>query len=176
MASTVRDMFPFGDVDAAVLGRAASRFEMAPVDSVLAGFALGRSVIDLLDTLLSILDDFGLSPARWRLMVALMFQSAESGATIGELATHLGVKEPTVTATVDRLQQEDLVRRTRDAGDQRKVRVSLTPAAWALAARVIPVMSTQTEALVESLGGPEDVTDMARRISDAVGRLRERQA
>ncbi len=168
MSSGIRKLVPFGDIDAEVIRRAAQRYEVTSVDSVLAGLALGGSVILFLDTMFSFLDDLGLSPARWRLIVALMFQSDEAGATIGELASHLGVKEPTVTATVDRLEDEGLVRREREPADRRRVRVRLTSEGRALAGRVVPTLSNRVTQLVESMDGVGRVEEMAERIRSGV--------
>lgn len=170
VASNLRDLFPFGDIDAEVVARATARFDVTSPESVPAGFALGRSVIGLLDAMLSFLEDLGLSPARWRLIVALMFQTESDGAGIGDLARHLEVKEPTVTATVDRLEHEGLVQRTRDPEDGRRVIVRLTPDGWAKAAEVVPLISRRVAVLVEAMGGVQAVEELARQISTGVER------
>jgi len=52
--------------------------------------------------------------------------------TLGELAEAERVQPPTITAAVDRLEQQGLVQRRRDAPDRRVVGVQLTPAGEAL--------------------------------------------
>jgi DNA-binding MarR family transcriptional regulator len=48
--------------------------------------------------------------------------------TLGELAEAERVQPPTITAAVDRLEQQGFVRRQRDARDRRVVGVQVTPA------------------------------------------------
>ncbi len=52
--------------------------------------------------------------------------------TLGELAEAERVQPPTITAAVDRLEQQGLVQRRRDAPDRRVVGVQLTAAGEAL--------------------------------------------
>lgn len=171
--ASVHDLFPFGDIDAEVVEAASRRFNGPPAESILAGIGLARAVVGLLDSLLDLLGRHGLSPARWRLLIALLFQSEGEGTTIGALAAHLGVKEPTVTATVDRLEREGLVRRMRDESDRRLVRVVATPEAAAAAARVIPAVSGSLERFVASMGGAEAVTGIGDRLAAATRSMLE---
>ena len=46
--------------------------------------------------------------------------------TLGELAAAEGVRPPSMTRVVDRLEEEDLVTRAADTGDRRVARVALT--------------------------------------------------
>jgi len=48
------------------------------------------------------------------------------GLTAGELATAVGLSPGAVTTVLDRLEERGLVKRTRDAGDRRRVTLELT--------------------------------------------------
>jgi DNA-binding MarR family transcriptional regulator len=170
---TIRELFPFGDIDDAVVAEAASRFPGLPAAEIGAGFQFGKAIVGALQYFSDLLDEAGLTPARWRLLMALTLQAPPEGGTIGELAGHLQVREPTVTATVDRLEHEDLVVRNRDEQDRRVVRVTLTPDGVAKVAGVIPRIATRFRAFVGELGGPETVRGLARQISAAHAGNRE---
>ena len=165
--ATIRDLFPFGDLDDSVVAAAKERFPIVPFDDLGAGFALGKAMVDILDTMAGSVGEFGVSPARWRLLVALIVQTGPEGATIGELAAHLGVREPTVTATVDRLEQEGLVSRTRDASDGRVVRVTPTAEGLQTVSTAIPTVAARLSAFVTAMGGPAEVRAVADRIATA---------
>ncbi|HEX2033987.1 MAG TPA: MarR family transcriptional regulator [Chloroflexota bacterium] len=68
---------------------------------------------------------FGLHPGQDRLLAELWVQD---GISQTELARRLGVEQPTVTKTLQRLERAGLVRRQRDPEDNRQVIVSLTVA------------------------------------------------
>jgi DNA-binding MarR family transcriptional regulator len=55
--------------------------------------------------------------------------------TLGELATAERVQPPTITAAIDRLEGQGLVRRRTDEQDRRVVRVEVTPVGRKLLAR-----------------------------------------
>jgi DNA-binding MarR family transcriptional regulator len=67
---------------------------------------------------------------------ALRALDAAAGApiTVSRLGADLNLSSGAVTALVDRLERHGMVQRTRDAGDRRRVHVSLTPKARALGA------------------------------------------
>ncbi|MBM3670815.1 MAG: MarR family transcriptional regulator [Actinobacteria bacterium] len=70
--------------------------------------------------------------------------------TLGELATIERVQPPTVTAAIDRLEGQDLVRRRADDTDRRVVRVAVTGAGRKLLARH---RSRKTAYLAQRLDG-----------------------
>lgn len=166
--ATLREMFPFGDLDDDVIARAAERFPMVPVAHLGAGFDLAKTIVDAIEHLTSTLDEAGLTPARWRLLMALVIQSGPDGATIGELATHLEVKEPTITVTVDRLEREGLVLRTRGEEDRRVVRVTLTDEGAATVAVLVPRVADRVGRFVDSLGGPHEVRKLSAAVRTAI--------
>jgi DNA-binding MarR family transcriptional regulator len=63
-------------------------------------------------------------------------------SSVGQIAQHLGIGEPTASHLVDRLVQAGLVERTEDPEDRRRMRVRLAPAG---------------EDLIEKLLGWEDL-------------------
>lgn len=67
----------------------------------------------------------GLSPARASVMSVLVFGGPR---TIGELAGAEGVRSPTMTALVNGLEADNLVRKRASGEDGRKVIVEATPA------------------------------------------------
>ena len=171
---SIKELFPFGDVGDDTVTAAAERFPGLPAAEIGAGFELGKSIVATLQFFTDLLAESGLTPARWRLLVALVLQSPPEGGTIGDLAGHLQVREPTVTATVDRLEEERLVERRRDAADRRVVRVVLTTQGAATVAEVIPRVSDGFRAFVTRMGGPEDVRELAHRVSTAIEATRRR--
>lgn len=172
MASSLRDFFPFGDAGPDTLAAAKARFPDLPAESLLAAFALGRAVIDMLEALPAPLIQHGLSPARWRLLVALMFQSDDGTSSIGSLAQHLQIAEPTVTATVKRMEEEDLVQRTRNTTDGRRVDVAITPAGITTVAKVFPSVVPHITRFVGALGGPEATDAIAKQLSQATNAIK----
>lgn len=171
--ATLSDQFPFGDLDDDVVAGAAQRFPGLPAAEVGAGFALAKGIVAVLERMTSVLDERDLTPARWRLMMALVVQAPPEGATIGELAGHLQVREPTVTGTVDRLEKEGLVDRRRSETDRRVVTVSLTPAGAAVVAELLPRIAGRTSAFVTALGGPDEVRALASRLVTAADQALE---
>lgn len=171
MGSTLGDHFPFGDVDAAVVERAARFHPEIGEGAIAVMFDLARAAVRMLETAAAVLEAHGLTPARWRVMIALLFQADERGETIGGLARHLGVKEPTVTTTVTRMEGEGLVQRVPDDSDGRVSRVVLTEQGVALAMRLIPVLATRLRAFIAAMGGAGTVTETASRIERACDAL-----
>ena len=76
--------------------------------------------------------------------------------TVSRLGADLNLSSGAVTALVDRLERHGMVQRTRDAGDRRRVHVSLTPKARALGADLL-------EPIADRIGraiGDLDATDL----------------
>lgn len=168
MRSGVRDLFPLGDIDESVVAGMAERYPLLPAADVAAALGLGRAVLEFLEELPGPIHAAGLSPARWRLLIALVAQAGPDGARIGELATHLGVKEPTVTATVDRAEADGHVERVRDDADARVVRVRITASGMQLVGRLVPEVSGRLSRFVAALGGAPAARRMADRLHTAV--------
>jgi DNA-binding MarR family transcriptional regulator len=69
----------------------------------------------------------GLTPAQHQLLLALRGHTHPDGPTIGEVADYLLQRHHSTVGLVDRAVAAGLVRRARDAGDHRVVRLRLTP-------------------------------------------------
>jgi DNA-binding MarR family transcriptional regulator len=90
------------------------------------------SVVDLLDhadravdaVLTPVTAREGLSREGWRVLVLL---SRGGGRSMGEIAEHAAVPNPTATRVVDRLVAQSLAFRRNDPGDRRRVLVHLSP-------------------------------------------------
>ena len=172
MGSTIRDQFPFGDLDAATVRRVAAGFDGVAPDDVHATLDLARTVVELLEEASLPLAERGLSPARWRLLIAVIFQADGDGATIGSLAGHLRVREPTVTATVDRAERDGLVERRRDPDDGRVVRVVATSAGRDAVRSILPVLAGRMSALTAGMGGAEEIRRVTASIAAGVDAVR----
>lgn len=164
----IRELFPFGDLDEEVPRRMAARFPLVPAEEVGAAIALGRAMVSAIEAMSETYEAAGLSPARWRLLVALLAQAGPEGTTIGTLAQHLGVREPTMTATVDRAERDGLVSRHRDPGDRRVVIVRMTDQGLETVAAVLPLAAGHITGFVSALGGAGEVRSLADRLSGAV--------
>lgn len=84
-----------------------------------------------------LLDELGLTYPQYLVMVALWEEDAQA---VGGIGQKLGLESSTLTPLIKRLEGLGLVSRSRDAADERVVRVRLTPAGTALKekARRIP--------------------------------------
>ena len=99
-----------------------------------------------------------LSLTRAQLRILTLLQQ-EGSAAVGQIAAHLGVTLPSVTATVDRLVQQELVSREDDPNDRRRVINRLTPNGATLLerlqegrrARLVSALGKLTSAELESL-------------------------
>lgn len=67
----------------------------------------------------------GLTPSQ---ILALQFLRNRGEATPTEIATHVSLKQATVTALLDKLEERDLIKRRRDEKDGRRILIKLTAA------------------------------------------------
>jgi DNA-binding MarR family transcriptional regulator len=86
-----------------------------------------------------LLADSGLTYPQY--LVMLVLWEAEAPVSVGELGDRLRLDSGTLTPLLKRLEAADLVRRRRDAADERRVLVSPTMAGRALRDRVADVPS-----------------------------------
>ena len=68
----------------------------------------------------------GVNPAQLAVLAAL--EGRRRGLAVREIASQLGVSQPSATDSINALDRKGLVQRQRDADDARSVRVLLTPA------------------------------------------------
>ena len=168
MVTTIRDFLPFGDIGPELLQRVSSERSGLPVADLAAVFAMGKAAVRMFELIAEPLAEAGLSPARWRLLMTLRYQSGPEGGSISEIAGHLEIREPTVTATVDRAARDGLVERHKDPEDRRITRVGLTPAGHETIESLFPRVLGRLLAFSEAVGGPDQMASMARRIEHAV--------
>lgn len=71
----------------------------------------------------------GLTPAQHQLLLCIRGFGAPEGPTIGDVAELLVLKHHSAVELVDRAERAGLVRRVRDANDQRVVRLKLSATA-----------------------------------------------
>ncbi len=117
-----------------------------------------------------VLDGLGLTYPQY--LVMLLLWEAE-GWTVNALGERLGLDSGTLTPLLRRMEAKGLVKRARDAQDERRVRVGITDAGWALKERagVVP------QAMRCALGLPDaelaalraTLADLSRRLGQAAG-------
>ena len=73
----------------------------------------------------------GLTPMQHQLLLAIRSHADRRGPTIGEIADYLLLKHHSAGGLVHRANAAGLVRRVRDTGDRRVVRIQLTDAGTA---------------------------------------------
>lgn len=87
----------------------------------------------------------GIKPSRWRVMSVLRSRGT---LTIGKIADHTLMEQPTVSRVITQLEKEGLATRQISVGDSRATEVSLTPAGvQKLDAIVVTAYHHQQEAL-----------------------------
>jgi DNA-binding MarR family transcriptional regulator len=79
----------------------------------------------------------------------------EQPMTAGDVARKSGLTTGAVTAVLDRLERRQLVRRTRDASDRRKVLVELVPEAAQVVLELYAPLGKNTETALRSLSDGE---------------------
>ena len=71
--------------------------------------------------------EVGLEPQQHQLLLALKGLPEGRKATISELAERLQIQHHSTVELIDRMVERDLIQRSRDAEDQRRVFIKLTP-------------------------------------------------
>jgi DNA-binding MarR family transcriptional regulator len=106
---------------------------------------------------------------------ALVVLAARGPLGTAELAAALAVNPSTVTRMCDRLVRKGLIRRHRQAGDRRSVRITLTAAGRDLVAEVTRRRRTELARLLAALppGQHEPVIAAFRAFAAAAGELPE---
>ncbi len=139
-------------------------------------FALYGASIAMTRVYKPMLDRIGITYPQYLVLHALW---DEDGRTIGRIAERLSLESSTITPLVKRLEAGGLVRRTRDAKDERQVRVALTEAGQALrsegmclaeavfaktglGAEEVRALTRQVQRLQRALSGSEPAADAER--------------
>lgn len=126
-------------------------------------YAATRAVTRAYGTLLA---ETGLTYPQYLALLALW--GADGPMTVGELGARLRLDSGTLTPLLKRLESAGHVTRTRDAADERRVRIRVTEAGWRLRDRVsgIPLE------LYSSLGlEASDAAELRRLLARVVERL-----
>lgn len=111
-----------------------------------------------------LLDDIGLTYPQYLVMTVLW---AEDGQTVGAIGRQVLLESSTLTPLLKRLESQGLVARSRDAKDERQVRIALTEAGRALATRAARIPAC----FLEMTGLP--LADLVT-LRDSVAALRDR--
>jgi DNA-binding MarR family transcriptional regulator len=96
------------------------------------------------------------------------------GLTAGELAEAASLSPGAVTTVLDRLERMELVTRTRDAADRRRVLVELTPKARELAFEIYGPLAAYAGDYIEQLSD-DDIQTISRFLEMAI-EVNERRA
>jgi homoprotocatechuate degradation regulator HpaR len=97
-----------------------------------------------------ILNANGITEQQWRIVRVLLEVPSLEPRQIGELCR---ISSPSMAGVLARMEELGLVTRRRVPRDQRRVRVSLTPRARALAARMAPVINATYRRIEQLIGG-----------------------
>ncbi|HEY2207092.1 MAG TPA: MarR family transcriptional regulator [Pseudonocardia sp.] len=108
----------------------------------------------------------GISREGWRVLLLL---SRGSGRSMGEIAEHAAVPNPTATRVIDRLVAASLAFRRNDANDRRRVLVHLAPKGRLLVERVSRKLEKRVDgALAELATGSTALGALLARLSEDV--------
>ena len=99
------------------------------------------------------LREAGLNSLEWRVLATL---SDSAPQTVGELATEVLAKQPTLTKSIDRMQAQGWVRRRADAADARRARVELTAAGRRKVAPLLQAAAAHERQRLAQLGVEHD--------------------
>jgi DNA-binding MarR family transcriptional regulator len=81
--------------------------------------------------------------------------NTQQDLTIGEIATHLAVEDPSITRTVQRMERQGLVKRYPHPTDARQVVVKLTQKGWDLQAIIPPLLAACEEQILANISDVE---------------------
>jgi DNA-binding MarR family transcriptional regulator len=123
-----------------------------------AGLAFNRVYKPLLEPL-------GLTYPQYLVMLVLW---DEEGLTVGDIGDRLFLDSGTLTPLLKRLQAAGLVARTRDAKDERLVRVHLTESGKTLEEQAAPIMPELVCALGQTETRLAELTDEVARLRSAL--------
>jgi DNA-binding MarR family transcriptional regulator len=100
-----------------------------------------------------------LSPSQFGVMVALHYHPCN----LSELAEYQGVSLPTMSSTITRLEENGLVKRTRDVSDRRVVMVGLTSSGIEKLAQISDLAETRIGSMLNDLS-----TDNKKSLADGL--------
>jgi homoprotocatechuate degradation regulator HpaR len=97
-----------------------------------------------------ILNAHGITEQQWRIVRALLDVEVLEPRQISEIC---GISSPSLVGILERMEETGFVARDRIAGDQRRVRVTLTRKSRSLAERMAPDVEAEYQRMEEELGG-----------------------
>lgn len=127
-------------------------------------FALAVASRSVIASYRSVLEPLGLTHPQYLAMLALWEHGTLSVKTLGEL---LHLEPATVSPLVKRLEQSELVTRTRSAVDERSIEVTLTPSGRALRRKALKVPATMLARFGMSVEDLRATNAVLHRIIDA---------
>ena len=129
-------------------------------------FAIVTAARNVVAVYRPILEPLGLTHPQYLVMLALW---ERDGTTVSELGERLSLDSGTLTPLLKRLEASGFVTRLRDAADERRVRITLTPAGRKLRLRAVDVpacMLTASECSIDEL------VALTRQLQDLRDRLK----
>ena len=132
-------------------------------------FALYSASLSMTKLYKPLLDPLGLTYPQYLVMLALW---ERDGETVGQLGARLYLDSGTLTPLLKRLEAQGLLQRQRDAADERRVLLSLTPAGRALRERAEAVPRSVACATACEL---DEIARLTRQLQDLRRRLQGAQ-
>jgi DNA-binding MarR family transcriptional regulator len=110
---------------------------------------------------------YGIGLGQWYFLRALWI---EDGLTQRELSTRVGMGEATAVTALDSLERESLVRRTVDAKDARRKRITLTAKGRKLKETLLPIAASINETAASQLSANDlrSLKSLIRRVRDTL--------
>lgn len=116
------------------------------------------------------LSEYGVTPAYLPVLLTL---SSAGSLTLGELAVHASIEQPTMTRTLTRMVRDGFVVRDVDPADRRRATVRLTHRGAAI---VPPIVKIATVVNREAMGAITGISEAAlmEHLADVAANLRDR--
>ena len=140
--------------------RFAKRYGPVSHDRLLLFLGIMRCGSDLLVELDNFLEDYGLTHGRWITLVLLMRQDDQTARPV-DLAEKQGIRRPTMTGLLKRLEADQLVERLPDGADGRSVKIRLTRKGADLLGQIMPEYYSRVETLMCGLDQADVRTALA---------------
>jgi DNA-binding MarR family transcriptional regulator len=116
----------------------------------------------------------GLSREAWRVLLLL---SRSGGRSMGEIAEHAAIPNPTATRVVDRLVTQQLAYRRNDANDRRRVLVHLAAGGRQVVERVSQELEELVDSAFAQLSASEaEVSALLTELTDSIDQVLEDDA
>ena len=100
---------------------------------------------------------YQLTPPQFRV---LDYLRSNPGASLSEVADHLGVRQPTASVTVFRLVRDKLVRRATDPSERRRIALNLTDQGSKLIGETRSALRRRLSGMLAEIK-PNDLSDLA---------------